>query len=461
MAQTIKIKRSTSAAAPTTLENAELAYSANSNKLFIGRPGGSTSDVDAIGGKYFTDKLNTIDDNANAYVLPVATATALGGIKLGSNTEQTRAPNAVSSTALRSYAIQLNSLDKAVVNVPWTDVSGNNKLPLAGGTLTGSLVGTNASFASSPAINNTSINIGYDSGNGEIKVKNTGSDGANLDFYTTNDSGLTGLKLRILSGGGLSIGTGTVSMDGALQGCNNLQLGGPITGATTIAASSSVTAPSFLGNATTASTVGSLSGHTTNDLAEATTSGANNLYFTDARVDTRADYLLNHSGHSNISVADGTGANTGKLILTAASQYSDSDAVSAVNGMGITSSGSVGDEIIDFPQFTFSGSTIYAAEVLTLDPSGYDDKTGTVRIRGDLQVDGDTITIDSETVNIADNEIVLNSDLTGVAVDGGIKLNRGSSGADAYLNWSETAGAWQVQGNTITHANSTLDGGSF
>lgn len=58
MAQTIKIKRSTGTATPTSLENGELAYSSNSNKLFIGRPGGTTGDVDAIGGKVFTDKLD-------------------------------------------------------------------------------------------------------------------------------------------------------------------------------------------------------------------------------------------------------------------------------------------------------------------------------------------------------------------------------------------------------------------
>jgi hypothetical protein len=58
MAQTLKIKRSTSTASPTSLENGELAYSSNSNKLFIGRPGGTTGDIDAIGGKFFTDMLD-------------------------------------------------------------------------------------------------------------------------------------------------------------------------------------------------------------------------------------------------------------------------------------------------------------------------------------------------------------------------------------------------------------------
>ncbi len=55
MAQTILIKRSTSTATPTALANGELAYSSNSNKLFIGRPGGNSGDIDAIGGKYYTD----------------------------------------------------------------------------------------------------------------------------------------------------------------------------------------------------------------------------------------------------------------------------------------------------------------------------------------------------------------------------------------------------------------------
>jgi cytoskeletal protein CcmA (bactofilin family) len=71
MAQTILIKRSTSTATPTALANGELAYSASSNKLFIGRPGGSTGDIDAIGGKYYTDILTgaTASNTASKLVL--------------------------------------------------------------------------------------------------------------------------------------------------------------------------------------------------------------------------------------------------------------------------------------------------------------------------------------------------------------------------------------------------------
>jgi hypothetical protein len=56
MAQTIKIKRSTSTAAPTSLSAGELAYSSNSNKLFVGHP--SSSAVTAIGGALYVNMLD-------------------------------------------------------------------------------------------------------------------------------------------------------------------------------------------------------------------------------------------------------------------------------------------------------------------------------------------------------------------------------------------------------------------
>ena len=51
----------------------------------------------------------------------VATSSALGLVKLGSDTEQSTAGNTVTSTASRSYKIQLNSSNQMLVNVPWTN----------------------------------------------------------------------------------------------------------------------------------------------------------------------------------------------------------------------------------------------------------------------------------------------------------------------------------------------------
>jgi hypothetical protein len=56
MAQVIKIKRSTSTASPTSLSAGELAYSSNSNKLWVGHP--DTAAVTAIGGALYVNMLD-------------------------------------------------------------------------------------------------------------------------------------------------------------------------------------------------------------------------------------------------------------------------------------------------------------------------------------------------------------------------------------------------------------------
>jgi len=56
MAQTIKIKRSSSTAAPTSLGAGELAYSSNSKKLFVGHP--TSAAVTTIGGDLYVEMLD-------------------------------------------------------------------------------------------------------------------------------------------------------------------------------------------------------------------------------------------------------------------------------------------------------------------------------------------------------------------------------------------------------------------
>lgn len=72
MAQTIRIKRSTSTATPSSLTAGELAYSgkSDSNKLFIGHPDGTTGVV-AVGGQYYTNIIDgaTAANTASKLVL--------------------------------------------------------------------------------------------------------------------------------------------------------------------------------------------------------------------------------------------------------------------------------------------------------------------------------------------------------------------------------------------------------
>ena len=55
------------------------------------------------------------------YSLPLATNTVRGGIELFNNTDQSVAANSVTTTASRTYGLQLNSANQGVINVPWTD----------------------------------------------------------------------------------------------------------------------------------------------------------------------------------------------------------------------------------------------------------------------------------------------------------------------------------------------------
>ena len=70
-----------------------------------------------------TTKLTGIATGANNYTLPIATNAVPGGIELFSNTDQTVAANSVSTTASRTYGIQLNGENQAVVNVPWSNTT--------------------------------------------------------------------------------------------------------------------------------------------------------------------------------------------------------------------------------------------------------------------------------------------------------------------------------------------------
>ena len=83
------------------------------------------------------------------YTLPVATSTTLGGVELFSDTVQTVAGNAVTTTASRTYGVQLNAANQMVVNVPWVDTNSvtsvsasavNNRLGLAITPTTGAVV---------------------------------------------------------------------------------------------------------------------------------------------------------------------------------------------------------------------------------------------------------------------------------------------------------------------------------
>ena len=76
--------------------------------------------------------------------------------------------------------------------------------------------------------------------------------------------------------------------------------------------------------------------------------------------------------------------------------------------------------------------------------------SGNLTINGDLTISGTTTTVNTETINLADNQILLNSNFTGAnpTENGGIEIERGTQ-ANKTLVWNETDDKWTVGSETF------------
>ena len=110
------------------------------------------------------------------------------------------------------------------------------------------------------------------------------------------------------------------------------------------------------------------------------------------------------------------------------------------------------------PTFTGTVTIPSGASISGFAPLASPTFTGTatandLTVSGNLTVSGTTTSINTETLTIDDNTIVLNNNATGAPVNGqhaGIEIERGSS-ANVTLRWNETSDKWEL----------TTDGSSY
>lgn len=145
----------------------------------------------------------------------LATSTVLGLIELGSDTQQTVAPNAVTATASRSYALQVNSAGQGVINVPWTDTV--YSLPAATSTVRGGIeLGSDtAQTVAANAVTATASRT-Y-----ALQVNADGQGVVNVPWTDTNSGG------TVTSVGGTGTVSG-ISLSGTVTTSGNLTLGGTL-----------------------------------------------------------------------------------------------------------------------------------------------------------------------------------------------------------------------------------------
>lgn len=171
------------------------------------------------------------------------------------------------------------------------------------------------------------------------------------------------------------------------------------------------------------------------------------------------------------------------------SLYTDED-VKAYIGDASTGKAYVGDSVsvsgnISGADATLTGS-LKGPATFVIDPSSgedpdvHGDNLGTVEILGNLTVKGTTTTVDSTTINLGDNVIRLNNQIDEetappTTMIAGLEVDRGSSSYDSYILWREGNAAskkWVVSeggpvdypllhGNNFDTVITTIDGGTF
>ena len=178
MAQVIKIKRSSSTAEPSSLNQGELAYSSNSKKLFIGNPGDAA--VTEIGGLHFVEMLKGTRVLPNNLIIGDG-ADGGGYIDLREDTDN------------GSNYVRLKSPDSLTANLTFT-------LPTADGS-DGQFIKTdgsgNLSFVSQVSANDATITISAGTGlktGGDFTTNQSTAETITLDLDVNGLTAITALE---------------------------------------------------------------------------------------------------------------------------------------------------------------------------------------------------------------------------------------------------------------------------
>jgi hypothetical protein len=430
MAQTIQIKRSSSTATPTSLQNGELAYSATSNKLFIGRPGGGTGDVDAIGGKLYVDMLDHTAGTLTASSAIVVDANSKIDNFLVDNLQFDG--NAITSTDTNgNITITPNGTGDLVLdglNWPQADGSANQYLKTNGsGQLSWDTVSTSFTLSDDQSTPNTdTFNTGgtltFASGtdiqttvsNDTVTIAYTGDNvtlAGSYNYLTISGQVITLDQIDLATDVTGALPNGNLANSSFTLGSTSISLGAT---ATTVAGLTSVTSTDFVGDLT-------------GDVAQADASGTD-VSGTDLIVKAGAGTGTGAGGKIYFRTADGAGS-TGSTVNSHTNALILNDDMVATFGSGVV-------------------------------------------ITGDLTVNGTTTTVNSNTVAVGDNILVLNSDETGTpSQNAGIEIERGTAD-NVAIRWNETSDKWEatidgtnyyvlIDANNFETEITSLDGGTF
>ena len=162
--------------------------------------------------------------------------------------------------------------------------------------------------------------------------------------------------------------------------------------------------------------------------------------FRTVKVDTNGD-----------GTADNTLGSSETLTLKAGTNVTMAESAGVVT----INSSYVNDDVSE-PNLKARLAALDSEDTLYIGDSGDDTE---VVIRGNLTVDGTTTTVNSNTISLGDNLIVLNGDLasdTAPTEDAGIEVNRGNA-TNAKLFWDEANDRWAMYDGASTYTIPTQD----
>jgi hypothetical protein len=143
---------------------------------------------------------------------------------------------------------------------------------------------------------------------------------------------------------------------------------------------------------------------------------------------------VSFNGTGNVDISTTIGANSVLLGADTIGDYVSS----LVAGTGVSlvnNSGEAAAPTISIGQDVATSASVTFVQV---------DTTGDVTVGGNLTVNGTTTTLNTETLSVEDNIVVLNSNATGSpALNAGIEVERGDS-ANVVLRWNESTDKWET-----------------
>ena len=272
-----------------------------------------------------------------------------------------------------------------------------------------------------------------DLGTASVQYKNAWFDGTvDTDVLTVSENATVGGTLGV---------TGVLTATGGVTGAVTGNVTGNVTG-----------------------TVSDVSNHDTDDISE----GSTNQYFTTARARSSVSAAGSLNYNSGTGVISFTQGDTDTVAEgTTNLYYTDARATAAAKAaISVTDDGGDGSLTYSAGAITYTGPSAAETRAHFSGGTGVSITNGTVAIgqavgttsnvtfndavvNGNLTVNGTTTTVNTETLNLADNQIVLNSNETGTPTqNGGIEIERGTA-ANKTLVWNETDDKWTVGSETF------------